>query len=135
MTRYGVKKQIWMSDLKKQLRPEISSIVLTENFSLEEKFQNEVLRPIIKLQHDIILCCFEHYLQQNKGSIEALTPVQTEEYIANIFKTSARLKTELRGLIIGQFTLEEYKNYIGIPSQLNRRMNNMILQRIVSCYV
>jgi hypothetical protein len=124
-----------MSDLKIQLRPEIPSIELTLNFSEEERFQNEVLRPIIKLQNDLILSCFVHYLQQTKGSMESLNPVQIDPYITNLFKTSTRLKTELRGLIIGLFTLEEYHKYIEISSQLNRRMNNMIQQRILSFFV
>ena len=124
-----------MSDLKIQLRPEIPSIELTLNFSEEERFQNEVLRPMIKLQNDLILSCFVHYLQQTKGSMESLNPVQIDPYITNLFKTSTRLKTELRGLIIGLFTLEEYHKYIEISSQLNRRMNNMIQQRILSFFV
>ncbi|MCO4819529.1 MAG: glyoxalase [Bacteroidetes bacterium] len=124
-----------MSDLKIQLRPEIPGIELTLNFSEEERFQNEVLRPIIKLQNDLILSCFVHYLQQTKGSMESLNPVQIDPYITNLFKTSTRLKTELRGLIIGLFTLEEYHKYIEISSQLNRRMNNMIQQRILSFFV
>ena len=124
-----------MSDLKIQLRPEIPGIELTLNFSEEERFQNEVLRPIIKLQHDLIFSCFEHYLQQTKGSLESLNPVQIDAYIINLFKTSARLKTELRGLVIGLFTLEEHQKYMEISSQLNRRMNNMIQQRILSFFV
>ncbi len=124
-----------MSDLKIQLRPEIPSIELTLNFSEEERFQNEVLRPIIKLQNDLILSCFVHYLQQTKGSMESLNPVQIDPYITNLFKTSTRLKTELRGLIIGLFTIEEYQKYIEISSQLNRRMNNMIQHRILSFFV
>ena len=38
---------------KIKLRPTIPSIVIQENTSDEEKFQNSILRPIIKLQHQI----------------------------------------------------------------------------------
>ena len=124
-----------MIDLKKQMRPEISSIIKTENFSAEEKFQNEVLRPIIKLQHDLILSYFEHYLKQNKVKMNELNNTQKTHLAHKLFKTNTRLKTELRGLIIGLFTLEEYKEYLNLSSQLNKRMNNMIQQRIASCYV
>lgn len=123
-----------MKDIKLQIRPQIESIVLTENFNAEEKFQNEVLRPIIKLQRELILRCFEHYLAQHKINLDALSSIQKTELIHNLFKKSARLKTELRGLIIGLFTLEEYIEYLEIPSLLNRRMNNILLQRILSCY-
>ena len=44
-----------MNDPKKSIRPEIKTIASTEGMSEEEKFQNETLRPIIKLQHDLLL--------------------------------------------------------------------------------
>lgn len=55
-----------MIDPKKQIRPTISSIQPKENISIEEKFQNEVLRPIIKMQHELIIASFEHHLILNK---------------------------------------------------------------------
>ena len=124
-----------MTDPKKQLRPEIPSIAITENFSAEEKFQNEVLRPIIKLQHELILSCFEHNLKQNKMKIGDLGKIQKAELIQKLFKANNQFKTGLRGLIIGLFTLEEYNEYLRLSSQLNKRISNMIQQRIESCYV
>jgi hypothetical protein len=124
-----------MTDIKKQIRPEIPSIIKTEHFSMEEKFQNEVLRPIIKFQHALLLSYFEHYyLKRTKVTISELNSTQKKEVIQKIFKVDTQLKTELRGLIIGLFTVEEYKEYLGYSSKLNRRINNMIQQRIDSCY-
>ena len=119
-----------MENLKKQLRPEILSIIKTENFSPLEKFQNETLRPIIKLQHELILTCFEHYLKQNKINIIELNKTQKTDLMNKLFKSDTRLKNDFRGLIIGLFTLEEYKEYLTISSQLNKRINNMIRQKI-----
>lgn len=123
-----------MTDLKKKMRPEIPSIKNKENYNAEEKFQNNVLRPIIKLQHDLILHCFETYIKHNKIKIAELNVLKKRELTQKIFKTNTRLKIELRGLIIGLFTLDEYKEYLNYPAQLNRRINNMIQQRIDSCY-
>jgi len=119
-----------MENPKKQLRPEILSIIKTENFSALEKFQNEILRPIIKLQHDLILTRFEHYLKQNKINIIELNKIQKTDLMNKLFKSDTRLKNDFRGLIIGLFTLEEYKEYLTISSQLNKRINNMIRQKI-----
>ena len=119
-----------MENPKKQLRPEILSTIKTENFSALEKFQNETLRPIIKLQHDLILTRFEHYLKQNKINIIELNKTQKTDLINKLFKSDTRLKNDFRGLIIGLFTLEEYKEYLTISSQLNKRINNMIRQKL-----
>jgi hypothetical protein len=124
-----------MTDLKKQIRPEIPSITASENYSVEERFQNEVLRPIIKLQHDLILACFAHYLTQKKVKLDELNDAEKANLTRKLFKTDSRLRNELRGLITGLFTLEEYKEYLGLSSALNKRISTMIHQRIDSCYI
>jgi hypothetical protein len=123
-----------MSDLKKQLRPSIPSIVQKSDISLEEKFQNEVLRPIIKLQNDLVLICFEHYLKSKKVELKKFTDDQITAIIHKLFRSDTQLKSNLRSLIIGLFTLEEYREYLTISAQLNRRINSMIQERVGSFY-
>lgn len=124
-----------MIDLKKQIRPEIPSITASENYSPEEKFQNEVLRPIIKLQHELILACFAHHLSQNKVKMEELNETEKSNLTRKLFKTDSRLRNELRGLITGLFTLEEYKEYLSMSSALNKRISTIMHQRIDSVYL
>jgi hypothetical protein len=124
-----------MSEPKKQLRPLISSIKKTEYASLEEKFQNEVLRPILKLQHEFIISCFEHFLILNKVRFNELSSIQKADVIQKLFKTDLRLKMELRSLIIGLFTYEEYKAYLIHSSRLNKRIYSMIQKRVESVYL
>ena len=123
-----------MIDQKKQIRPAIPSIVIQENFSDEEKFQNNILRPIIKLQHDLILRYFEHYLKQNKVNRIELNSTQMKNVIHRFFKTDNRFKIEMRGLIIGLLTIDEFEEYLKLSPGLNKRINNMIEQRVESCY-
>ena len=110
------------------------SISKIENFSAVEKFQNDVLRPIIKLQHDLLLSYFEEYLKRNKIIINELEQIRMKGLIQKLFKTNNRLKIELRGLIIGLFTIDEFKEYSSQSSNLNKRINNIIEQRINSFY-
>ncbi len=115
---------------KKQIRPTIHSIVMSDNISDMERFQNEVLRPIIKLQHELIICCFQHYLKKRKIFLEELDFAKKTNLIHKLLKTDTQLKKELRGFIIGLFTIEEYQEYIKMYSELNKRVNNMILQKL-----
>ena len=124
-----------MLDIKKQIRPMIFSINDTGTTSIEEKFQNTVLRPIIKLQHELILCYFEQFLKRKKSKLKELSDLQKTEVIQNMFSRDIQLKTDLRGLIIGLFTLEEYQQYLNLSSQLNKRINAIIQQRVKSCYI
>ena len=120
---------------KTDLRPIIPSISNDSYDSKEEKFQNECLRPIIKLQHDLILACFEHYLNQHNIKITGMTTLEKESFFQNSFKNNPRLKMELRSLIIGLFTFNEYAYYLQNSAELNKRINAMIQQRISSVYL
>lgn len=124
-----------MIDPKIQIRPVLANIRLKENISKEEKFQNDVLRPIIKLQHELLLSYFEHYLSLNKIKFHELSEVQKEDFVQKTFKRNNPLKTDLRGLIIGLFTLEEYVEYLSLTSEINRRINSIVQKRISSTYL
>ena len=124
-----------MIDQKKQIRPTIPSISIQENFSEEEKFQNNILRPIIKLQHNLILSYFEHYLKQNKVNFNELNSTKKKAVTHQLFKTNVRFKIEMRGLIIGLLTFDEFEEYLKLSSNLNKRINNMIEGRVNSCYI
>ncbi len=124
-----------MSDLKKQLRPAIPSILEKDDISAEEKFQNEVLRPIIKLQNDLIASCFEGCLNRRKVDLQKFTDNQVKDFIHKLFRSDTQLKADLRSLIIGLFTLEEYQEYLTLSAQLNRRITSMIQERVTSYYV
>ena len=44
------------------IRPQILGINTLLNISIEEDFQNTTLRPIIKLQHDLLVVYFKEHL-------------------------------------------------------------------------
>ena len=52
------------------LRPEILSAKLSENMSSEERFQNTTLRPIIKLQQDLLILVFKNYINKHKNVVD-----------------------------------------------------------------
>lgn len=121
-----------MSNLKHKMRPEIPSINLDRSSSEVELFQNKVLRPIIKLQHELIMCCFSNFIVQNKVLLNEYNEEKKKFYLQKLFKTNTVLKTELRSLIIGLFTLEEYEHYLSIKPMVIKRINTIIQNRITS---
>ena len=56
-----------MDEHKIQIRPIIPSAQVNTSQSDEENFQNAVLRPIIKLQHDLLMHHFEQHLRDRKS--------------------------------------------------------------------
>ena len=46
-------------------RPILSNLVMKGTLDIE-KFQNEVIRPIIKMQHSLSIALFQDYIKQRK---------------------------------------------------------------------
>jgi len=117
---------------RKDIRPVIKGINSILNKSLEEDFQNKTLRPIIKMQHDLLVAYFKAYLIVKKCKFESLSKEQQGNYITTAFKKDSAFKLELRGLIIGHFTTDEFAIYSKHKSDFNKRILAMIQQRIIS---
>ncbi|MFV8225892.1 glyoxalase [Christiangramia aquimixticola] len=115
-----------------ELRPEIPSAKLTNNMSADERFQNETLRPLAKLQNDLMLAVFRNYIKKHKNKFYELKLDKRMLYIDNAVQRDIKFRNSLKGIIIGQFTLGEYERYIENSSALNKRMMNIVRERLQS---
>jgi hypothetical protein len=100
--------------------------------SQEEIFQNKTLRPILKLQNELFIQVFINYVQKQKNVFFNLTPDKKLQYIENVIQKDIKLRNSLKGMIIGLFTVSEYKDYILNSSNLNKRMMNLLIERLKS---
>ncbi|MAW94956.1 MULTISPECIES: glyoxalase [unclassified Leeuwenhoekiella] len=114
------------------LRPEIASARVNDSMSTEEQFQNGTLRPVAKLQNDLLVEAFCNYITKHKNVFYNLTIDRRMEYIANAIQKDIKFRNSLKGMIIGQFTVDEYRTYIQNSSALNKRMMNLVKERIQS---
>ena len=112
------------------IRPLIPSAKILPNMGKEERFQNETLRPLLKLQNDLMLASFQNYIKKGKNKFYELTIQKRMDFIINAIQKDIKFRNSLKGMIIGQFTLEEYENYIQNSSALNKRMMNMVIKRL-----
>ncbi len=106
--------------------------IISENSSAEEKFQNQTLRPILKFQNDLFLEVFRNYATKQKGVFFTLNPDKKMQYIENVIQKDIKFRNSLKGIIIGLFTISEYKEYIQNSSNLNKRMMNLLVERLKS---
>ena len=119
-------------DLRTTIRPVIDHIGSLEYKKGAEKFQNATIRPIIKMQHDLIMSFFNNYLVNKKISIIDMNKDQKMALINKVFKNDHSLMAELRGLIIGHFTVHEFETYTTMHHESNRRIKVMIKERLLS---
>ncbi|MCF8714201.1 glyoxalase [Joostella atrarenae] len=112
------------------VRPEIPSAIIYDTMSKDERFQNATLRPIIKLQNDLLIEAFKNYAQKHKGIFFTYTLEKRFQYIENAIQKDIKFRNSLKGMVIGQFTVDEYNIYIENSSALNKRMMNIVVERL-----
>lgn len=113
-------------------RPEIITAEVRDNMRVAEKFQNATLRPIIKMLHPLFIVVFKNYIKNKKNIFYDLSLIKKSDYIENILLKDLQCRSELRGMIIGQFSLEEYEIYSQISSDSNKRMVQMLKERMIN---
>jgi hypothetical protein len=114
-----------------ELRGETFGVINNQSSS-EEIFQNNTLRPILKMQNDLFIQVFINYAVKQKNVFFSLTPEKKMIYIENVIQRDIKFRNSLKGMIIALFTLDEYAEYIRISSNLNKRMMNMLVERLKS---
>jgi len=118
----------------KNIRLPLPMILEDAATSPEERFQNTCLRPILKFQNDLLLAVFQSYLDLRKGQFYALSEPKRLEYIDHAIRKDSKFKSLLFGIIVGQFTMEEWGIYQAHERELRKRMTGLLVQRIQSFY-
>ena len=105
---------------------------VTDESTTEESFQNKVLRPILKLQNDLFIASFVNYIDENKVDFNSKTIEAKLAVIDNAIQKDIKFRNEMKGIIVGLFTIDEYSIYTKNASNINKRIKNMLLERLKS---
>ena len=94
-----------------------------------EKFQNETLRPILKLQHDLTQFILINH--QNYESIRNSNPEekQFQEALKKFIQSNTEFKNQLIGAVIGQFMNSELEFYFVQRKEINKRIIQIQINR------
>jgi len=112
-----------------KLRPVLKNLINTNTSDLE-RFQNEVLRPIIKMQNNLLAALFKNYIRNRKIEFNKLKAEIQENKIKSILTKDINFKNILLGSIIGHFNKNEIKIYLRSKSELNKRIIQIVKQRL-----
>ncbi|AOW10123.1 hypothetical protein [Flavobacterium gilvum] len=96
----------------------------------DELFQNEVIRPILKLQNDLFIASFQNYISKYKRDFYTKSVENKLAIIENAIQKDIKFRNALKGMIIALFTTDEYSIYIQNSSNLNKRMMNLLIERL-----
>jgi hypothetical protein len=96
----------------------------------EEIFQNKTLRPVLKLQNDLFIEAFLNYANKQKNQFYTLSTEKKLHYIENTIHKDIKFRNALKGMVIALFTVDEFREYTLNSSNLNKRMMNLLIERL-----
>lgn len=114
------------------LRPKILINTINTDMSIEEYFQNTVLRPIIKFQNDLLIAVFLQFCTKYKNVFFDLSTEKKILYVESAIAKDSKLRNTFRNLLIALFSVEEYSEYLKNASNLNKRMTGIVKERLIS---
>ncbi|KUJ52554.1 hypothetical protein [Chryseobacterium sp. JAH] len=117
-----------------------TKINLRESFNLPnsetttpaEIFQNQTLRPILKLQNDLYISLFTNYAIRQNSDFNALSSAKKAVMIEQSLQKDNVLKNTFIGITIGMLTDEEMEVYISDSKEFNKRIITMLIKRLNS---
>ena len=112
-----------------KIRPVLQDLI-KENMSAIELFQNQTLRPVIKMQHDLLIASFKNYIAKRKIDFSSLTFQKQRSKTKAVFVKDINYKNLTLGIIIGAFSAEEYAYYSTNSSEFNKRILQIVVQRV-----
>lgn len=98
--------------------------------SSEEIFQNKTIRPILKLQNDLFIESFINYANKHKDDFFSMSVEKKLAFIDNAIHKDIKFRNALKGMVMAMFTIEEFREYILNSSSLNKRMMNLLIERL-----
>ncbi len=103
---------------------------LHQDSSKEERFQNSTIRPVLKLQNDILVASFVNYINKSKADFYGFSTEKKLHFIENAIHKDIKFRNALKGMVIGMFTADEFREYVQDSSALNKRMMNLLIERL-----
>jgi|SaaInl47_10m_RNA_FD_contig_123_15824_length_1243_multi_4_in_0_out_2_2 hypothetical protein len=114
--------------MNKKERPILKNLI-KEGTSDLEYFQNITIRPIIKMQHHLLILSLNNYLKKRKISLENLSDIQIINKINSIINKDISYRNICLGFVIGHFSSKEYMYYINHSSEIHKRIIKIIHKR------
>ncbi len=114
-----------------KVRPKLPSSLTDGELKEEELFQNMVLRPVIKMQHDVLILRVRSYFTSKKVIFHLMDTRKRTMAIEQAFLGDNALKKEIQGMITGQLAPDEFKTYLRWERSINKRIVQMVRNRMI----
>ena len=103
--------------------------------SMEELFQNKVIRPVIKELHKILLLALAAYLQNKNVKFEQKAESEKMDYLSSAISKDIAFRNMLTGMVAGNLSDDEFSTYLSLnSSDINKRILCILTERFRSSH-
>ena len=114
-----------------KVRPKLPDALTEGELKEEELFQNMVLRPVKKMQHDLLIMRVKSHFRSKRILFNLMDNKKRTEAIIQAFQSDHNLKKEIQGMITGQLSLAEFQQYLKSERSINKRIIQMVRNRMI----
>ena len=114
-----------------KVRPKLPDSLTSGELKEEELFQNIVLRPVIKMQHDVLILRVKNYFTSKRVMFNVMDKKKRAMAIEKAFLGDNAFKKEIQGMILGQLDTSEYQHYLKYERTMNKRIIQMVRNRML----
>ena len=114
-----------------KVRPILPDALTEGELKEEELFQNMVLRPVIKMQHDVLILRVKSYFVSKRVMFNVMDKQKRTLAIEQAFLGDNAFKKEIQGMILGQLDTTEYQRYLQNERTMNKRIIQMVRNRML----
>ena len=95
-------------------------------------FQHQVLRPLLKFQHPVLLATVTDFAQEYRLPLATANATEAHRLLTELLSRNARLRATIVGVVTGLLTTEELTFYRQHRNELNRRLLDLAQQRVLT---
>lgn len=95
-------------------------------------FQQQVLRPLLKLQHAVLLAVVADFARDYRLPLATAEPEDQARRLDELLARNVRLRATITGLVLGHFTAPELAFFRRHRPELTRRLLDLAAQRVRS---
>lgn len=97
-----------------------------------EAFLHRTLRPVLKLQNDVILALVANDVAKRVPGFASFALEDQRARLGAMLRTDSRLKRVLLGVVWGALTTDELAFALEAESEVRRRVVALVAERVVS---
>jgi hypothetical protein len=93
-------------------------------------FLHRTLRPVLKLQNELLLLLVADFIREHHIPFGAAAPVEQQRLVTKLLTRNVKLRYLIVGTVVGLFTHAELSFYRPHRAELNRRLLELAIRRM-----